>query len=361
MGMFLVILSWVVTSPLAAEPEAVTDKGSTPYKNGFPPPVPNPKVETKIELVENDQGLLVRSEKSYQEARDHVARYLEDTYLKKLREHYPKQKDVVVKVPRRPSDEGLLIHEDLIYARWGKRAMVLDLYVPVEHAGPLPVVVWVHGGGWRWGSHRNYRSAAMKLSKQGFATACVEYRLAGEATFPAAVYDVKAAVRWLRASAAKYDLDPRRIGITGGSAGGNIAVLTAVTFGDKRFEGPGNHLDQSSDIQCVVSLYGAMGWTARQWAGSHQPPELHRETTPDFHIFNGSPLPPILFLNEWDRRADRRWGAATMQWIDENKKDHTAELRLFDAPHAFIHFEPHQDQAVRILAAFFHKHLPKGR
>ena len=345
-------------NPADSESEAAADKGLRPFKNGFPPPAPNPKVKTKIELVENAQGLLVRSEKSYQEAQDHVARYLEDAYLKQLREYYPKQKDVQVKVANRPAAEGLLIHENLIYARWGNRAMVLDLYLPARHDGPRPVVIWVHGGGWRWGSHRTYRSAAMKLAKQGFATACVEYRLAGEATFPAAVYDVKAATRWLREHAAKYDLDPKRIGITGGSAGGNIAVLSAVTFGDQRFEGSGNHLDQSSEIQCVVSLYGAMSWTARQWAGSHQPPELHRETTPDFHIMNGSPLPPILFLNEWDRRSDRRWGADTMQWIKKNKTTHPAKLRLFNAPHAFIHFEPHQDQAVQILATFFREHLP---
>ena len=345
-------------NPADSESEAAADKGLRPFKHGFPPPAPNPKVKTKIELVENAQGLLVRSEKSYQEAQDHVARYLEDTYLNKFRKHYPKQKDVQVKVAKNPSAEGLLIHENLIYARWGKRAMVLDLYLPTRHDGPLPVVIWVHGGGWQWGSHRTYRSAAMKLAKRGFATVCVEYRLAGEATFPAAVYDVKAATRWLRAHAAKYGLDPKRIGITGGSAGGNIAVLTAVTFGDKRFDGPGNHLDQSSKLQCVVSLYGAMSWTVRQWAGSHQPPELHRETTPDFHIMNGSPLPPILFLNEWDRRSDRRWGADTMQWIKKNKTTHPAELRLFNAPHAFIHFEPHQDQAVQILATFFRKHLP---
>jgi hypothetical protein len=73
---------------------------------------------------------------------------------------------------------------------------------------------------------------------------------------------------------------------------------------------------------------------------------------------NGAPLPPILFLNEWDRRSDRRWGADTMQWIKENKTTHSAELRLFNAPHAFIHFEPHQDQAVQILAKFFRERLP---
>lgn len=94
---------------------AVDDKSATPYEDGFPPPAPNPKVKTQTELVENAQGLLVRSEKSYQEARDHVARYLEETYLKKLREHYPKQKDDQVKVADRPSAEELLTHKNLIY------------------------------------------------------------------------------------------------------------------------------------------------------------------------------------------------------------------------------------------------------
>lgn len=124
-------------------------------------------MKTQIELVENEQGLLVLPEKSYEEARDRIPRYLEGTYLKQLRKHYPREKNVLVKVGERPSDEGLLIYENLIYARWGKRAVVLDLYVPAEHEGPIPVVVWVHGGGWQWGSHRNYRAAAMKLAKRG--------------------------------------------------------------------------------------------------------------------------------------------------------------------------------------------------
>jgi hypothetical protein len=89
-------------NPADSESEAAADKGLRPFKNGFPPPAPNPKVKTKIELVENAQGLLVRSEKSYQEAQDHVARYLEDTYLNKFRKHYPKQKDVQVKVAKNP-------------------------------------------------------------------------------------------------------------------------------------------------------------------------------------------------------------------------------------------------------------------
>ena len=97
-----------------------------------------------------------------------------------------------------PPVDGLDVHENLVYARWGIRAMLLDLYVPKRaDKKQLPLVIFVHGGGWVRGSHRGYRPAAIALAKRGFATATVEYRVAGEAMFPAAIYDVKAAIRWL--------------------------------------------------------------------------------------------------------------------------------------------------------------------
>ena len=257
--------------------------------------------------------------------------------------------------------------------------MVLDLYLPrlatrkpqpLADKKRLPLVIFIHGGGWVRGSHCGYRPAAIALAKRGFATATVEYRVAGEAMFPAAIYDVKAAIRWLRAHADQFHLDPERFGITGGSAGGNIAVLTAVTFGDSRFdapqvvasqdEEPAHHLDQSSEIQCVVSLYGAMSWTASAWTNSRKGSHLMNETLPDFHIANGSHLPPILFLNEWDRRKDRRWGADTMEIIRKVGKADRSELTLINAPHGFIYFSPHQKLALDHLEQFFGKHLGRA-
>jgi len=209
-----------------------------PYAAGFPPPAPNPRARTGIELTRDSQGLLFRSDKSHRESAANVLNYLDKTYLARVRKHYPDQDASAIKLAPRPTTDGLNIHEDLVYARWGDRAMVLDLYLPKDHEKAMPLVLFIHGGGWVRGSHRDYRPAAMAFAKRGFAAATVEYRLAGEAMFPAAIYDVKAAIRWLRANAKQYQLDPKRFGITGGSAGGNIAVLTAVTFGDSRFKGP---------------------------------------------------------------------------------------------------------------------------
>jgi acetyl esterase/lipase len=337
------------------------DAQESPYTDGFPPPAPNLQTRTKIKLTRNPQGLLFRSEESYQESPANVQKHLDTKYLPRMRKHYPDQDATVIKFAPRPPADGLDPHENVVYARWGERAMVLDLYIPSEHKEPLPLVVFIHGGGWEHGSHRDFRPAAMAFAKRGFATATVEYRLAGEAMFPAAIYDVKAAIRWLRAHAKEYHLDPKRFGITGGSAGGNIAVLTAVTFGDSRFEGPANHLEQSSEIQCVVSMYGAMSWTAPNWTRSEPGSHLMNETLPDFHIANGANLPPILFLNEWDRRKDRRWGAHTMDIIKKIGKEELAELTLFNAPHGFILFFPHQALALDHLESFFGKHLRQTR
>jgi len=329
----------------------------SPYADGFPSPVPSPKAP-RIDLKRNEQGILVRSEKSHEEAAARVRDYLQTRYLPKVREHYPDQDPTSIKLAGRPPIDGLDVHENLVYARWGQRAMTLDLYLSERgDEERLPLVIFIHGGGWIRGSHRGYRPAAIEFAKRGFATATVEYRVAGEAMFPAAIYDVKAAIRWLRAHAGKFHLDPKRFGITGGSAGGNIAVLTAVTFGDSRFEGPANHLDQSSEIQCVVSLYGAMSWTASPWTNSRKGSHLMNETLPDFHIANGSHLPPILFLNEWDRRADRRWGADTMEIIRKADKEDRAALTLMNAPHGFIYFSPHQAIALDHLEKFFGKEL----
>jgi len=329
----------------------------SPYADGFPPPAPNPQARTKIKLTRNPQGLLFRSEQSYQESAANLRKYMVTKYVPKVRKHYPDQDSTVIKLAPRPVVDGLAAHENLVYARWGDRAMVLDLYIPSEHEEPLSLVVFIHGGGWEHGSHRDYRPAAMAFAERGFATATVEYRLAGEAMFPAAIHDVKAAIRWLRAHAQKYYLDSKRFGITGGSAGGNIAVLAAVTFGDSRFEGSANHLDQSSEIQCVVSMYGAMSWTASHWTRSKPGSHLMNETLPDFHIANGGHLPPILFLNEWDRREDRRWGANTMDIIKKIGKEDLAELTLLNAPHGFILFSPHQAVALDHLERFFGEHF----
>lgn len=143
---------------------------------------------------------------------------------------------------------------DIEFARVGDRVLQMDLHLP---ANPNPpVLVYVHGGAWRAGTRADVPVAG--LLAQGFAIASVDYRLSTEAVFPAQVHDIKAAIRFLRAKASLFGINTARIGIIGTSAGGHLAALVGVSNGVTDLEGKvGEHLDQSSDVQAIVSLYGA--------------------------------------------------------------------------------------------------------
>jgi acetyl esterase/lipase len=141
----------------------------------------------------------------------------------------------------------------LTYAQVGSLELKLDLHLPVTTGQPLPVLLWLHAGAWLEGG-RGFCPIA-NLAKEGFAVASISYRLSGQAVFPAQIEDCKAAVRWLRAHAAEYNLDPEHIGACGESAGGHLASLLGVTGGMPEFEGAvGGNLQQSSRVQAVVGL-----------------------------------------------------------------------------------------------------------
>ena len=151
------------------------------------------------------------------------------------------------------------VHNDIEYARIGERSLKLDLHLPKTTNPPL--IVYVHGGAWRAGSKSDV--PIVKLLDHGFAISSVDYRLSTEAVFPAQVHDIKAAIRFLRSTAATYHLDVTRVGIVGSSAGGHLAALVGVTNHHPELEGKvGDHLDQDSGVQCIVSLYGASNLTS---------------------------------------------------------------------------------------------------
>jgi len=146
-------------------------------------------------------------------------------------------------------------HRDLSYADGARR---LDLYLPERPAGPAPVAVWLHGGSWVAGSKTPAPRVLLDLRGRGFAVAAVDYRLSGLSSHPAQVHDVKGAVRWLRAHARDYGLDPSRVYLVGFSAGGHLAALAALTAGDPAAEGDvGGNLDRSSAVAGVVVYAGA--------------------------------------------------------------------------------------------------------
>ena len=145
------------------------------------------------------------------------------------------------------------VEEDVVYTEVG-RPRTLIVARPAGGPELRPTVVHFHGGGWRNGQAS--RPTAEMLARGGFVGVSVNYRLSGEALFPAAVHDCKAALRWVRAHAAEYGVDPDRVGAFGGSAGGHLAALVGVSAGDAYLEGEEGHSAFSSAVQAVVSHYG---------------------------------------------------------------------------------------------------------
>lgn len=157
--------------------------------------------------------------------------------------------------------EEITVENDIEYANPDDQHMKLNMARPTVGKGPFPAIVCIHGGGFRAGDRNGYNDMIRQLAMRHYVAVTVEYRLAPKYPFPAAIHDVKASVRWLRANAKKYHIDPKRIGAMGGSAGANLAEMLGVTQGVKMFEGDEGNPHQSSAVQAVVSYFGPTDFT----------------------------------------------------------------------------------------------------
>ncbi len=149
---------------------------------------------------------------------------------------------------------GVQLATDIAYRDGPGNAWRLDLAAPEEKgAAPRPAIVFIHGGGWRTGdkADRQWRALSLEYAAQGYVAISINYRLAREAPFPACVEDVKCAVRWLRANAGKYHVDPHRIGAYGNSAGAHLAAMLGLAGPEAKLEGDGPHQQESSLVQAV--------------------------------------------------------------------------------------------------------------
>lgn len=268
------------------------------------------------------------------------------------------------------------------YALRDGRALLLDLYLPAAPAdptGPRAAIVLVHGGGWRTGVRENLAPLAIGLAQRGYAAATVSYRLSPEARYPAAVHDVKAALRWLRARAADHGIDPARIAVGGASAGGQIASLVGVTNGQPRFEGPPDAAATpgvSSAAQAIVNIDGLSDFTseaaraheddprknpsaAGAWFGGRYAEQTARwhEASPISHA--GPATPPMLFVVSAQPRfslGQAEMAARLAAWGVP-----TQRVQLPDTPHAFWLFEPWLAPTVAAVADFLDRQLPARR
>lgn len=165
--------------------------------------------------------------------------------------------------PPRTGPLGELIHENMVYScEAGYRPLFLDLRVPRHAAGPQPLIVWIHGGGWVFGSRRRlppnlfHNRLHDRMLEAGYAVAAVDYRFAREAPLPGILLDLKAAIRWLRGHASEFNVDPERVVVWGESAGGHLAAMLGICPKLDGAPRTGEYLDQSEQPQAVVDWYG---------------------------------------------------------------------------------------------------------
>ncbi len=151
--------------------------------------------------------------------------------------------------------KGIKAERDISYVPDGDKSQTLDLYLPEAASDkPLPLIIWIHGGGWRGGSKAG--CPPMGWVPAGYAAASVEYRFSQKAVFPAQIQDCQAAIRFLRANSKKYNIDPDHIGVWGDSAGGHLVALIGTSGGKKAFPPIGGNEDQSDRVQAVCDWYG---------------------------------------------------------------------------------------------------------
>jgi acetyl esterase/lipase len=265
--------------------------------------------------------------------------------------------------------ESVVFERDIEFANTDNEHLQLNLARPKTGEGPFPAVVCIHGGGFRAGKRESYDKLCVTLAERGYVAITITYRLTPTFTFPAAVQDCKAAVRWLRANAAKYHVDTARIGVTGGSAGGHLAQFLGVTAGVKEFEGLGNP-EQSSAVSCVVNFYGPSDFTKSygKSVDAHEVLPLFfggdLSTKRREHIV-GSPLywvtpnaAPTLCVHGTE---DKYVAHEQAVWIVDRLKASAVEaelLTLEGAGHGFKGADA--EKAEKAMLEFFDKHLKPG-
>ena len=264
-------------------------------------------------------------------------------------------------IPQTPT--GFVLKTLLVEAH-PEHNVELLVYVP-DATGPWPCILDIHGGGWQKRQIESDQPMMERLAQRGYVTALVTYRLATEAKYPAALHDCKAAIRCLKAHAAELKLDPERIGIMGGSAGGHLSGLVGMTTGKPEFEGPGPFADQTSGIKACIVMAATQDLVAANRAAtnenallffgdtSEKNPDLFAQASPITHVRPG--VPPIIFIE--GEKDTLKIGRAEMMEKLQGLGIETAVHTLKFAPHPFWMSDPWCAEVVEIADAFFKRQL----
>jgi len=285
--------------------------------------------------------------------------------FQKLIKDYP-----YIKIVSTAPSEKIKTKENIIYTKYSERELHIDIFEPLREKNTYsPAVILIHGGGWRSGSKSMMHPLAEKLAENGYIAVAVEYRLSPEAKFPAAIYDLKSSVRWLKQNADEYKVDTNRVAILGCSAGGTLAAFTGVTNNNPKFEVKYDTLNISSNVNAIIDIDGILDFTdpaeggkdndpekpssGKLWFGSSfkENPEMWIEASP-LNYFNGK-TPPVIFINSSQERfhAGRDEAIEKLQSFNVYFELHT----IRDSPHTFWLFDPWFNETSELVLHFLDK------
>lgn len=266
---------------------------------------------------------------------------------------------IIVAAPEKPTN--VILKTDIAYRNINGRDLLLDIFYPKKTRKLKPTVLMIFGGGWRSGDKSQNHAMAIELAKNGYVAVSAEYRLSPEATYPAAVHDLKAAVRWMRSNARQYGIDTSKIAVLGCSAGGQLAALLGTTNGVEHLEDKiGN--THSSYVQACIDIDGILafkhpeseeGTVAAQWLGGtyEQKPEVWKDASPLYHV--DANTVPMLFINS----SFPRFHAGRTDMINKMDSLHIySEIHeIRDTPHPFWFFHPWFNDVMKYTVAFLNK------
>ena len=259
---------------------------------------------------------------------------------------------------RREIPDTVRVERDIVYARYGNRELQLDLYLPKNpDAENIPCIVSITGGGWHAGDKTRFAGISAALADHGFASACITYRVLPEVAFPAPIMDCKAAVRWVRANAADYGIDPDHIGVIGGSAGAQLAALLGVSADMPEFEGDGGNAGVSSRVQAVVAMAAPSDMTYyAERAGLDQ--EMATLVSPIKHVSADST--PLLLMHGTKDGTVLYWHSERFLKVYQESGASAELVKVPDGVHAFWNFEIWFDDTIERAVAFFRRELKQG-
>lgn len=274
----------------------------------------------------------------------------------KVKKEYP---NVSLVQPRKY--EYVKQEKEIVYKTVNDRKLHLDAYYNTANKRN-PAVVILHGGGWKSGNKSQMETFAIELASKGYSCFTIEFRLSPEAIYPAAIFDAKKAIQYLRKNATKFNIDPNKIAVLGCSSGGQMAALIGTTNGNTNFEDDDTNNKTRSNVQAIVNVDGILafkhpesieGKVASLWLGGsyEEKPTVWQQASPLNNTNKNTP--PILFINS----SIPRFHAGRNDMIEiMNKYGIYNEVQTIqNSPHSFWFLNPWFDETINYTATFLDK------